>query len=440
MFCLQPLMTTFVTLTALAIIISTCQFVIASIDSDLKQEKRFAIVVTGQLGRLELISKIKNMIVPNLRLKNDVGVFLCLDGSREVKQSTQTMGSVGNLGTILYTRFSSENITAFVTSQIKYYLNLGGNLSPSSYGSFTVETRIDYETYSEYLHYDKVPFSAYKENKILLLDGVKRFNRHQVQLSRLRDACRMAMKQEVRERKFYDFFIVLRDDSYVVAEWKFNFIKYENYFSVLEYGSGKNLGLNDHNFIIGRLWVDEMLRGIVEDYYLNRNLTQISWFDPEFRYSVFARNAKVKVKLLTLCESPMLVLRGLRNPYNWNLHRYFNQLYLKGYKRDVTKCSHDELHAVLSSSNQTVPADDFYFVNKFMGLTFDEVNQAIKLQSGSLIKLENDVTESVWLLKNGITRKFVNDEQLKSYGYDLSNISIVALNEFQKYKVGIPFF
>ena len=97
------------------------------------------------------------------------------------------------------------------------------------------------------------------------------------------------------------------------------------------------------------------------------------------------------------------------------------------------------METILSSMVQTVPANDYHFVSKFIGLTFDEYNQAIRLQSGSLIKLKNN--RFIWLVTNdGVKRKFNSKRQVQSYGYDLANVTTVTEEEFDKYTIGIPFY
>ena len=49
-----------------------------------KSEDRIAICVTGQLARLELGSKIHRLVVPNLYLGSEVGLFIRLDVEEEV--------------------------------------------------------------------------------------------------------------------------------------------------------------------------------------------------------------------------------------------------------------------------------------------------------------------------------------------------------------------
>ena len=52
--------------------------------TDVFGEHRIAICITGQLSRLELGSKLQRLVVPNLKLGFDVGLFFRLDVEKEV--------------------------------------------------------------------------------------------------------------------------------------------------------------------------------------------------------------------------------------------------------------------------------------------------------------------------------------------------------------------
>ena len=40
-------------------------------------------------------------------------------------------------------------------------------------------------------------------------------------------------------------------------------------------------GINDHNFVVDRLWLDDLYRGLTEDYYFNSSLEHEPWGNPE---------------------------------------------------------------------------------------------------------------------------------------------------------------
>jgi hypothetical protein len=57
--------------------------------------------------------------------------------------------------------------------------------------------------------------------------------------------------------------------------------KYSGFFVTAAVAS--NFGVNDHNFVVDRKFADELLRGITEDYYLNKTLARFPWQNPEHR-------------------------------------------------------------------------------------------------------------------------------------------------------------
>ena len=40
-------------------------------------------------------------------------------------------------------------------------------------------------------------------------------------------------------------------------------------------------GINDHNFVVDRLWLDDLYRGLTEDYYFHSSLEHEPWGNPE---------------------------------------------------------------------------------------------------------------------------------------------------------------
>ena len=73
----------------------------------------------------------------------------------------------------------------------------------------------------------------------------------------------------------------LRDDSYAFGPWILDSKKYKNTLTSLDYGSYR--GINDHNFVVDRKWLDDLFRGLTEDYYFNHSKIEIPWMNAEHR-------------------------------------------------------------------------------------------------------------------------------------------------------------
>ena len=79
---------------------------------------------------------------------------------------------------------------------------------------------------------------------------------------------------------FYDLVVRFRDDTYAFGTWTLD-STYLNYVTSLDFGSFR--GINDHNIVIDRKWVDSLYRGLIEDYYFNHTKNEPSWNNAEHR-------------------------------------------------------------------------------------------------------------------------------------------------------------
>jgi hypothetical protein len=128
---------------------------------------------------------------------------------------------------------------------------------------------------------------------------------------------------------------------------------------------GAHFGVNDHNFVVDRYWADQLLRGVTEDYYFNevkgcqwfavlvstfvfvcterwrsstcttntfmiaklmmhisycnmlsmpfKTLDIYSWGNPERRIYKVASTNNIPLRTTSLCEQPLIPLRGKYN-------------------------------------------------------------------------------------------------------------------------------
>ena len=71
----------------LYILVGTCCKTAEAGNDNNDKKMRIAFCLTGQLARLELLSKIKNIIVPNVKAGHTVHLFMLLDNEKDVKQT-----------------------------------------------------------------------------------------------------------------------------------------------------------------------------------------------------------------------------------------------------------------------------------------------------------------------------------------------------------------
>jgi hypothetical protein len=136
-----------------------------------------------------------------------------------------------------------------------------------------------------------------------------RFQNNMRWMSALRDCVKWVMDTEYEQQQFYDLVMRLRDDSYVLGPWSLSSEKYSKFFVTA--AVAPNHGVNDHNFVVDRAFADEVLRGMTEDYYLNKTLARFPWQNPENRIMRLANSKNVVVQTMNVCELPVVPLRGI---------------------------------------------------------------------------------------------------------------------------------
>ena len=196
-----------------------------------KSESRVAICVTGQLARLELGSKIHRLVVPNLHLGSEVGLFIRLDYEEKVhlarKSSfpysfhTHKHDSSNHViflpdptfygKSIRYGLFAGTNeseLYRLVNQSVHRSLELHAiNTKNKSDGNFVLRTSIQSPLMKEY-----VPTQGLPEN----CTAKDRFQIHMRWRESLRECMLMVEKEEILKRKFYDVIIRIREDSFVL--------------------------------------------------------------------------------------------------------------------------------------------------------------------------------------------------------------------------------
>ena len=101
-----------------------------------------------------------------------------------------------------------------------------------------------------------------------------------VNQSYLSHVLRWVQEKENELKIFYDLVVRFRDDTYAFGPWIID-STYLNYVTSLDFGSFR--GINDHNIVIDRIWLDDLFRGLIEDYYFNHTKNEPRWDNAEQR-------------------------------------------------------------------------------------------------------------------------------------------------------------
>lgn len=103
------------------------------------KKMRIAFCLTGQLARLELLSKIKNIFVANVKAGHTVHLFMLLDNEKEVKQTYWRYDYSGTP----YINYNTKKMEEFIEKKVSPY-KMGDNflarvrLEPRSQVEFEV--------------------------------------------------------------------------------------------------------------------------------------------------------------------------------------------------------------------------------------------------------------------------------------------------------------
>ena len=303
---------------------------------------RIAFCLTGQLARLELASKIKNIFMVNAQLGHTVDLFVLLDDNiKDIHQTFWNYDYSSNLFA-LYNASKLEQLIAHKAKgqpwakNFKFYVRLEKPGQPYFQvvgGMIPVETK-------------KIVNVEYEREHGLLGagDGIEpasqRFQNNMRWLGGLRDCVKWTMQREYEERKFYDIVVRLRDDTLAFGKWKFFQERYLGALTSARVGSFR--GVNDHNFVIDRRWGDTLFRGLTEDYYFNATFEKVMWGNPEHRIEMMARALNVPILNTTICEEPLIPLRGRHNDTHWLLHASYRDNLLaecnNRKQRRINKC------------------------------------------------------------------------------------------------------
>lgn len=274
---------------------------------------------TGQLVRLELLSKIHNLVAHNaVRLGHEIDLFVMLDNEIEVVKQTYwrfdySGGLYNKFACTALLTFIEENIATSVSRIIKEDGNQDNKYTANP--KIKVRVILAKPTQNTYVVTggvspvgDKLGPSI-KGQKLVVEPAASRFQNNMRWMTALRECVKWVMDTEYEQQHFYDLVMRLRDDSFVLGPWSLSSEKYSKFFVTAAIAS--NHGVNDHNFVVDRAFADAVLRGMTEDYYLDKTLAIFPWQNPENRIMRLAKSKKAVVQSMNVCELPVVPLRGI---------------------------------------------------------------------------------------------------------------------------------
>ena len=298
---------------------------------------KVAVCLTGQLLRLELLSKIRNFVVYNAMAKgHKMDLFVLLDNNME--EAHQTYWRYDYASESLYRNFTSKKLRMYIEKHIGEAVTRLGQLNHQHHfqqlkpptTSMTVRVRLQPPAQSNFTAVKGIvpvdiktgPFQGPR------VEGDKepaetRFQNNMRWMSGLRECTRWMQTTEHHQGWFYDLVVRLRDDTYVFGPWLLTPEKYKGAFVTAQIAS--NFGVNDHNFVVDREWADTVFRGITEDYYFNESLDNTHWINPEHRIYEVAKTKNVPFRFNDVCEMPLVPLRGKKSSTHWRIHTTYKQ-------------------------------------------------------------------------------------------------------------------
>jgi hypothetical protein len=266
---------------------------------------RLAICLTGQLVRLELGSKLKYLIKPNLDQGMSVDLYIMLDNELErAKGVKDEERDILGAHTIYKDyRFREDDLTREVESYMANYTSTDNGMNTAQ---FHVHTRLSPPTKERFE--DPQPKSSSYTQQMQ-----RRFQVHMHWMNGLRECMLWLDSNELYLNIRYDFVMRLRDDTYVMKPFKMDVARFKN--RVVSTSFGGWGAINDHNIFADRKYADIVFRGIVEEFYFSDK----SIF--EEMHPLHSKNLKLFVNIIQIQFFLAIFFRSRPRGYNQKASR-----------------------------------------------------------------------------------------------------------------------
>ena len=284
-------------------------------------------MITGQIARLELQSKIERVVVPNLEAGHMVHLFLVLDNDIDHVHETQHYSNY--IGTPFRTTNKAtlrKYTRSLILSRLTETAGKGGD--PASLLRVFVHIQPYRDVYAA-INGPSLMSKMWNGNWSTdphRVTSEARFDANMRMLTVIRNGMRQVQEAEFQMGRFYSLVVRIRDDSYFYGPWLFT-TEYQDRFTSLIVNSF--LGVNDHDFCISRSMADRFLRGLSEDYYLTFNrIGKLMKYSTEIYMKSQLNVLKVARREVDVCTLPSIPLRGPRpDTRRWRIHdRYLSSV------------------------------------------------------------------------------------------------------------------
>lgn len=274
-----------------------------------------AVCLTGQASRLELESKIKNFVLPNVDRGHKIHLFISMYKSSDhrvnkfntdattVPSPNMKINGRGNVDI----DFLGASIIKKKKDEPKLLYNV--TQFDARFEDSTYEITLD-------LHLNRMSFSSLDKKLAKLgadpgkkIDPIIRETLHMSQWVNTRRCMQLVEQQEVAQKVLFDVVVRLRDDAFVfqpmlIPDDSVNYLTTSKCFT---WG-----GINDVIYIIGRKWASAFLRSFSEEYYLshkNLNPGRNSFNGNPEHWALFhALKYQIPHRQVSMCEMPAFPL------------------------------------------------------------------------------------------------------------------------------------
>jgi hypothetical protein len=240
----------------------------------------------------------------------------------------------------LYASFSAEQLVSCLTA----------HTSTAGPGTFRVEARLQREAkpYRFVRYGDVDPLHPLDED----LTAEQRFQLNFAMLAQVRTCMQMVQAAEVRAGAHYTHVVRLRDDSVLFDDWKLLPAAVQD--GIVDVEECSWGAINDHTYVVSREHADAMFRAPVEDYYLQNSVTKPVFGTSEVMLLHVSLAHRVPLRIVPVCDMPLVPLRGLLNASHWRLHPMYAHIYLAGHRKSNGTCNVDMLLAQVSARTVTL--------------------------------------------------------------------------------------
>jgi len=273
-----------------------------------------AVCVVGQLARLELQSKVRHVVEPNLRAGHTIALLMVLSQGTPKYVNGRTGGRKGNMRLTEgpYALADERQLQASVWSELDSFRRNASN----STSRFSLRTSLEAETNHSYpadlvwaKHLDK----AHRGMNVSLL----RQQLHILQWSHLRTCMFLVDAEELSKGTHLGLVLKLREDSFALQPWLIPSSWAQlglTSLHCLEWG-----GVMDSVYAVGRRWAWTIMEGLATDWYISHYALETAGLaiphNPESWIAALAKLKHVPVHTTSLCKLPFLSVRFVNRRY-----------------------------------------------------------------------------------------------------------------------------